>query len=246
MDGDSGYGVAVDKKNMIYMTGSYIGKMTMGAENWSSGPQSDAFVAAFEPNGKFRWATHLGGEMGMAAGRTIAVDHSGHVVVGGEFSGTIRLAPNMDRTAQGASDGFVAEFAGSDGKLMWTESFSGQSAHALTTVRTVAIDQMDRVVCGGEFRDTLVTGKQTFSGHGGDDLYVIMLSAHKGTTMWARTFGNQTSEQFGGLALGGNGFIFVGGAKTGAIDLGMGHLPGLGASSDGFLMSLGGSFFHNM
>jgi hypothetical protein len=38
----------------------------------------------------------------------------------------------------------------------------------------------------------------------------------------------------------------VGGAKTGAIDLGMGHLPGLGASSDGFLMSLGGSFFHNM
>src|SRR5207244_4370336 len=73
-------------------------------------PPAAVFVSKYSPTGATVWSKCLGGVLGGGAGRAVAVDSSGNVLVTGKFSGTVDFGTGA-LTSAGASSIFVAKYS---------------------------------------------------------------------------------------------------------------------------------------
>src|SRR5262249_49670699 len=86
---DTGYAVAVDSSNNVYVAGSFQGTVNFGGGNLTSAGAEDIFVLKLNgSDGSFGWQKRLGAA-GTDVGRGIAVDGSGNLTVTGEFRNTV-------------------------------------------------------------------------------------------------------------------------------------------------------------
>src|SRR3989442_12049361 len=69
------------------------------------------------------WSKCLGGDLGGGAGRAVAVDANGNVLVTGKFSGTIDFGTGP-LTSAGATDIFLAKYSAA-GDPIWSKAFGG-------------------------------------------------------------------------------------------------------------------------
>ena len=83
--GDTGKGVSVDKKGMIYIAGDTTG--AFDGQIFGGGSQ-DAFVCAYAANGNWQW-TRLRGGTGGDYATAVIVDPAGNVVLGGNAAGSV-------------------------------------------------------------------------------------------------------------------------------------------------------------
>lgn len=93
-----------------------------------TGGGGDAYLAAYDPNGEFRWVTPIGAPIGgggqIAIGFGLATDPIGTIWLGGRFYGRADFDPSdvaIELLATGASDAFLARYSTSDGALLVTE-----------------------------------------------------------------------------------------------------------------------------
>ena len=96
---EEGNGVALDGSGNAYVTGYATGSLA----GTNAGKQ-DAFVAKVDANGSRGWTSQFGTSAD-DAGKAVAVDASGNVVVGGFTDGKLGSA------ALGGTDAFVAQLA---------------------------------------------------------------------------------------------------------------------------------------
>jgi PKD repeat protein len=105
---DYGYGIAVDGKSNVYVSGSIGGLASFGGLSLTPAGPSDAFVAEYGPTGTLLFARQLGG-LDADTGRDVALSGANPVAVGyfygaGSFAGTTL-------SSSGMADGFVARLA---------------------------------------------------------------------------------------------------------------------------------------
>ncbi|MEM1093877.1 MAG: SBBP repeat-containing protein [Bacteroidota bacterium] len=130
---DVGVNVAIDGSANSYITG-YFGGTTdfdpgAGTESRTSAGGDDIFLASYDTNGDFRFASQVGGPSS-DQGFGIAVDGSSHSYVTGYFLGTADFDPDLDtenRTSAGLSDIFVARYEPTGALPVELSAFTAQA-----------------------------------------------------------------------------------------------------------------------
>lgn len=195
-DGDAGLAIAVDvPRGYVYVTGN-----KHCCTGWSTPAPAlrahtygieDIFTLALDTAGAYQWHTFQGG--GGSAGRAIAVDPAGDIVVAGMQSvGNTILKLN----GPGGS--------GAWGDLAWLRTFGAGTGYGL------AIDAAGGVYESGE--------AWPFSGTGGEPPLYGYVNPHgkcgfilkldpAGDYLWHTQYGTQIA----GLALDGLGYLYAGG-----------------------------------
>lgn len=124
------------------------------------------FVARYGASFSHTWSTAIDGT-GHAIISAVAVDSSGDVVIGGEFSGDCSLA----MTSVATTDMLLAKLLGADGTKLWANQY-GTSGNA--SASSVAIGTGDRVFTTGVFDNQItLAGPLPTSTNGGTDIVMI-------------------------------------------------------------------------
>ncbi|HTF06040.1 MAG TPA: SBBP repeat-containing protein, partial [Bacteroidia bacterium] len=130
---ESGRSIALDANNNVLITGDFAGTTDFDpgidtAYLTAAGGYYDAFVLTLNNNGDFLWAKQFGGVHDQT-GRSIAVDGSGNVYVGGTFRWTTDFDPGAavypvigdDSTT---ADLYICKFDAS-GNFVWVKTIGG-------------------------------------------------------------------------------------------------------------------------
>ena len=167
---DHGYGIAVDSGENVYVTGRYIGSVTIGSIILNNAGGNDAFVVKYDTSGTLQWAESIGGTSD-DYGRGIATDSDGNVYVTGSYFGSITIGSTALNGA-GGNDAFVAKYDTS-GTVQWAMSISGSSSDAGYGIAT---DSVGNVYVIGYYSSSVTLGSTTLNSAGSRDVFVAKYS----------------------------------------------------------------------
>jgi len=201
-----GYGLAVDRRGMITVTGHFDGRLDLGLGSLQSAGGDDAFVLRLDPAGEPLWDVHLGGPGTQHAGG-VAADHAGNVVIAGTFSGAIDFGGGVIRSA-GSSDIFLAKL-GPYGKQIWVRRFGDAGSNGYLTVN-VGVDDHGAPVMAGIFDGVVDLGGGRLVGEGMWTFFVARFDPD-GEALWSHAFGHGRALVTSGLAVSRGGDVVVAG-----------------------------------
>jgi len=168
---DVGYDVAVDSGGEITVTGAFSGTVNFGDDLITSSGGQDLFVARYGPDGAALWSTAHGGP-GNEAGRGVALDGVGNIVITGAFDGTTDLGGGA-LTSAGGSDVFVAIY-GPSGAHRFSLRFGGTGDDGGSKA---AVDRSGNVALVGSFAEEVdLGGGGKLKSAGATDVFLVQLA----------------------------------------------------------------------
>jgi len=198
---DIGEGIAIDSSDHVLVAGT-----TSGSLEGEANPGGPAvFVTKYATDTSRVW-TRVFGSSSADTGRAVARDGADNVYVVGDTLGTF-----FDGiVADGSLNGFLTKF-NSGGTRQWTNligTAASERAHG------VATDSNNNVYVVGE-----TTGALDGEPNTGDwDAFVMKFNS-SGTRLWTRLLGSAGSDTAYGLAIDGNGNVYVTGATDGVLGI---------------------------
>ena len=102
-------GMALDAEGNIYLTGSFLGNVTLGQTLLTNDDVFNLFVAGYDPSGNVLFARSAGTE-GELTGYAVAVDPGGSLIVAGQLKGRALVGSN-DLLSLGDSDVFISKLS---------------------------------------------------------------------------------------------------------------------------------------
>lgn len=179
--------VTVDALGNVYVTGSFSGTVDFdpgpGTASLTAAAGTDAFVAKYDANGSYVWATSFS-ESDNSTGKAVGVDALGNVYVAGNFSGTISFTTGSSITSLGGNDVFIAKL-NSSGAQVWGEQIGGSSADNATGI---VADALGNVYTVGNFENGTIDldpGPGTVNYVAGTTIaYLVKLNTNGGL-VWA-------------------------------------------------------------
>jgi len=201
---DTGYGVAVDSSDNIYVTGSTEG----GLDNNTNAGSSDIFLAKYSSSGIYQWTQQLGTSSG-DIGYGVAVDSSDNIYVTGSTSGGLD-----NNTNAGSSDIFLAKYS-SSGIYQWTQQLGTSSTDSGAGV---AVDSSDNIYVTG----STYGGLDNNTSAGSDDIFLVKYNS-SGTKQWTKQLGATSfyvipTDRATGIAIDSSNNVYVTGRTTGDMD----------------------------
>ncbi|MGD2114231.1 MAG: hypothetical protein PVG07_04200, partial [Acidobacteriota bacterium] len=170
----------------------------------------DLWVVHADAEGEILWQRWIGGAADESGGHVLPTADGGFLVVGTTSS-----------QGAGGRDGLVARLE-ADGSIAWQRTAGGPGDDELAAVVPLA---------DGRF---LAAGRSDSAGAGGDDAWLLQLSA-TGAVLWSRVYGGSSFDVARDLVARGDGAAFVGStwsAGAGRSDLWVGEVD-----ADGDLLS---------
>lgn len=219
---DIGEAIALDDSANVYVTGVFQDTVDFdpgaGVTELISEGSQDVFILKLNSSGDFQWARSLGGSS-IERGNSIAIDHSGNVLVTGSFRNTADLDPGsgvQNETAVGVSDAFVLKLDATGG-FIWAKAFGG----FLSDIgQSIAVDHSNNIYSTGYFLGNVDfdpgAGTTTAASVGSEDVYIQKLDS-SGNFEWVRTFGGSQEERGEGLVIGLNS-LYTTGTFEGTVD----------------------------
>jgi|GEM_PF-1006284 len=197
---------AADASGNTYLAGSFSGAtLTLGNITLSRIGSQDTFVAKQDSSGTVLWAKNFGGSSATVYGIGIAVDGSGNVYLGGQFTGADLTTPALAKI--GTQDVFAFKL-NSSGTTVWTRNYGGYGA--VVTGVSIAVDGSGSVYLGGDFQGANLTSPP-LTKVGTVDVFAFKLDSG-GATTWAKNFGGIGAYAYGrGIAVDGYGNVYLGG-----------------------------------
>lgn len=205
--------VAVDSLGNIFITGYFIGSLSLDKELKSSGASKDVFVAKLDSQGVPKWSKAFG-DASNQTGQSVAVDKDGNVIIAGDFMGSVNFGAGAMQST-GDYDVFVA-MLDANGNRMWEEGLGGTTTQRS---KAVAVDGDRNVLVTGSFSASMQVGGETLQGTE-NDMYLVKFTP-SGEVTWSRQFGGPSSQFGTKLAVDPkDGSIAVGGFFLDSISLG--------------------------
>lgn len=130
--------IAVDATGNVYVSGTFLGSVTVGATTLTSAGNMDCLIAKYSPTGVPVWAKSGGGEgVDMAAG--IVVDKNGHVNMTGSYGLNDKTAAfgTTTLTNAGMNDLFIARYD-ANGALLLAKGIGGTNMESGRAMRSDA------------------------------------------------------------------------------------------------------------
>jgi len=219
---DGGYGIAVDGDGNTYVTGSFGYTADFGSYNLTSADGYDIFVAKLDSGGTVQWAKSMGGAS-YDYGYDIAVDGDGNAYVSGSFNDTADFG-SYNLTSAGDSDIFVTKLD-SGGTVQWAKRMGGASTDS--GFFGIAVDGDGNAYVTGSFNDTADFGSYNLTTAGYGDIFVTKLDSG-GTVQWAKSMGGPQTDKGAGIAVDGDGNVYVSGWFHSTADFGSYSLTSAG------------------
>jgi hypothetical protein len=228
---DYGYGIATDSAGNVYVTGRYVGSVTIESITLNStAGSSDAFVAKYDTSGTVQWATSIGGT-GSDDGYGIATDSGGNVYVIGNYSSDSITIESITLYSNSASnDAFVAKYDTS-GTVQWAKSIGGTN---FDSGYGIATDSAGNVYVIGRYVGSVTIGSTTLESEGATDAFVAKYDT-SGTVQWARSIGGSFSDTGQAIATDSAGNVYVIGRYYGIATIESITLTSVSGSDDGFV-----------
>jgi len=223
---DYGYGIAVDLNGNVFVTGTFnSNSMDFGADFstndvriYSAMGNNDIFVTKINADETYGW-TRVIGDIGDDTAFSIAADINGDVYVTGYFNNTVYFLQDWIGTADEKiaiwSDAFVIKVL-SDGSYGWAKEFGGVD---YDRGNSITVSKNGEVYFTGSFYKTVNFADDYMQADyktnaGSSDSFVTKINAD-GTYGWAKRFGGFSDDIGYGVAVDGNGAIYLTGVFMG-------------------------------
>jgi len=197
LNNDKGLAITTDAIGNVLVTGYFYASATFDALVLTSAGQQDVFIAKYSPAGTLLWVNQAGGS-GSDAGNAITVDHSGNIIVTGEFSGTCYFGTTPLTSMNNSLDVFTAKYDG-NGNLLWVKQGSAKYTDRGTSVAT---DAANNIYVSGMFSDT-ITFDATHNNPMYNSMFLIQYDS-TGLEQWFRWMGSGAVVGMGGVAVHNN------------------------------------------
>ncbi len=230
---DWGNSIAVDNVGNIYVTGSFAGTADLdpgtGTQLISSFGENDIYIQKLDASGNLIWFKQFGG-IESDQGKSITVDESGNVYVGGLFSETVDFDPGTginNLTSSGQEDLFIQKLDAS-GNLLWVKQKGTTGANDISY--SIAIDGFENVYSTGYFSGNFLIQKYNTDGN----------------LVWENNIGGSNNDHSYCLALDNSGNVYITGNFVGTVDFDPGAntfnlSTGNNSNSNAFLLKLNNS-----
>lgn len=226
----SGLDVAFAPNGDVVFTGSFAGSINLGGGALASAGATDLFVARLDPAGTFLWGKRFGDTVAQA-GKGIAVDGQGNVIITGDIAGKVDFGGGA-LTSAGATDVLLLELDPT-GAHVSSKLFGNAAAQ---TAASVAVDAVGNVLLTGSAAGSVDFGGGALTSAGGTDIFVAKLTAG-GVHLWSKRFGAAGNQDGRDIAVDPSGAVLVAGDFTTSVDFGGGVLTSAGVT-DGFIAKL--------
>ncbi len=182
--------VAVSKGGEVYITGSYLGTVRIGADTLRSiNNTSEGFVARINPlNGATRWIRRTAYGPGNASSRGVAVDDALNCYITGFYADTISF-DTAGRRSVGGNDVFVAKY-NATGIIQWVGTAGGGGNDE---AYGIGVDGNASCYVAGRFDSTAYFGLDTMISAGGTDIFAAKFTA-PGQAAWATPMGGPLDD----------------------------------------------------
>lgn len=201
---DVAYGIAAGPSGAIVVMGSSAGPIDFGGDVLQ-GTES-TFLVELGDDGEHVWSRMLD----RTQGNGVSVDESGHVALGGSFSGTIDLGTGP-LTSVASTDGFVARFDPQGNTVFGARVGDGSSVFSYTVATSPASD----VILGGMANSQGVT----------ESFVMLDRFSPQGEAVWSRKYGAAEYAAANSIAVDSQGRIIAAGFfRHGTLDFGCGSL----------------------
>lgn len=218
-DVDSVSGIAVDSNGDVIVLGMFRGTVNFGGMNLVSAGDNDVYLVKLDgATGTHIWSQRFGGTGNDGSGGAVVIDSSGSIVITGSFGSPMITfgGPNFSNAGTGG-DLYLAKFANGNGSHLWSRRMGGTSADG---VNGLAIDFNNDLILTGQFSGTTNLGGQNITGAGGTDAYVAKYRGTDGLHLFSLRYGSTSNDYGAGVAVDGEGKIFVTGTYQGTVSFG--------------------------
>ena len=139
--------IAINKKNEIFLTGSFEKELTVSDNVIKSQGRKDAFFIKLNNNLQLILSKQIGGVYD-DYGQNISIDSKDNILLAGSFSDEIHLSKEHYLISNGNLDVFLIKFD-ENNKIIWTESFGGLANDYQSSI---AINASNNIYLAGTFR----------------------------------------------------------------------------------------------
>jgi len=224
---DVGRGITVDASGNSYVTGSFRGTATFGAETLNGtiglmGELETIFVTKIDTDGNWQWASKAGGGWANDWGDDIEVDAYGNSYITGCFlwyavfgSDTLKTddcgispppPPGGWPTGGYHWDVFVAKMD-ADGNWLWAKNAGGSSTSADEGFGIV-LDASGNLHITGDYYETAFFGPDSLISNGQSDIFVAEMDT-AGNWLWVTSAGGTSTDWCYGLSVDAYGNSYV-------------------------------------
>ena len=203
---DSGFDIAVDADDNIYITGIFSGTSNFGTISLSSGSVPSVFIAKLNSEGNFLWAVKAGGNNSITDycyGKRLATDAQGNVYLTGRFAGTIMFG-TIPLTWDGEADIYIAK-ADPDGNFIWATKAGGI---AFDDPYSIATDSAGNSYITGLFGETAYFGSFELISDGESEVFVAKINMD-GQFEWATKAGGIANDKGCGIVVNNSGEVYI-------------------------------------
>ena len=229
---DSGYSIATDDSDNIYVTGDYgFGGVPVAIfnstgsvfANLSNSGNSDVFIVKYNSNGIGQWAARIG-STGTEAGRSIATDSSGNVYVTGSGGSSVTItAFNADGTSfgttlanSGGTDAFIVKY-NTDGDVQWVARVANSGTDIGYGIATDSSGSVYVTGSGGSgatitaFNANGTAFGTTLPNSGGSDAFIVKYNTD-GVVQWVAKVASTGDDIGYAISTDTSGNVYVTGA----------------------------------
>ncbi len=182
---DSGQDVFVDSSGNIYVAGRFKStQISFGNDvnltNRGMTSYSDFFVVKYNSSGTPLWARNPGQGTGTNddIAKSVIVDSSGNVYIGGNFySTTLGLGNDVNLTNRGANDFFIVKYS-SDGNTLWGKNAFSGTGSGSDEITSITLDSSGNVYATGSFSSAISFGNDiNLTNRGTTDFFVVKFNS---------------------------------------------------------------------
>jgi hypothetical protein len=181
-------GVTADDAGCVYVTGFFLGYLTLGTFTFHyTGTGRAIFIAKLDTGGNFLWAKSISQGNNWDVGSNITIDKYANIYIIGGYTGNPMFGSIQAPASSGYSDLFIAEYDSSGTALNVTMATSaGIPTGDANPSSGITVDTCGYIYVTGSFENTAQFGSFPVTSANAQDVYVAKCT-NSGTWLWANS-----------------------------------------------------------